>query len=217
MSEATNLTELISDIREQVVYLQELGVESLDANLLLVAAATDGSRADVRTDTVPKIGNVSDLKLEIPKMTEPQRPPGQSRLSSLPSLSNRKPTSFFERSNPPKIDAEGDIPFGLDAKMAEPEISFREIEENAVSYGSDDRKRETIISDIAGLPPGRQLNAIEQIRAEIGPDCTRCKLSTLGRSKVVNSVGNFNAQLMFVGEAPGADEDAQGEPFVGRA
>ncbi|MEQ1921309.1 MAG: uracil-DNA glycosylase [Pyrinomonadaceae bacterium] len=58
---------------------------------------------------------------------------------------------------------------------------------------------------------------IEQIRAEIGPDCTRCKLSELGRSKVVNSTGNFNADLMFVGEAPGADEDEQGRPFVGRA
>ncbi|MBK7394548.1 MAG: uracil-DNA glycosylase [Chloracidobacterium sp.] len=58
---------------------------------------------------------------------------------------------------------------------------------------------------------------IEQIRAEIGPDCTRCKLSELGRSKVVNSTGNFNADLMFVGEAPGADEDEQGKPFVGRA
>ncbi|MBK8304243.1 MAG: uracil-DNA glycosylase [Chloracidobacterium sp.] len=58
---------------------------------------------------------------------------------------------------------------------------------------------------------------IEQIRAEIGADCTRCKLSGLGRSKVVNSTGNFNADLMFVGEAPGADEDEQGKPFVGRA
>ena len=58
---------------------------------------------------------------------------------------------------------------------------------------------------------------IEAIRAEIGSECRRCKLSALGRSKVVNSVGNFNADLMFVGEAPGADEDAQGEPFVGRA
>ncbi|MBK9527442.1 MAG: uracil-DNA glycosylase [Acidobacteria bacterium] len=58
---------------------------------------------------------------------------------------------------------------------------------------------------------------IEAIRAEIGSECRRCKLSTLGRTKVVNSVGNFNADLMFVGEAPGADEDAQGEPFVGRA
>jgi uracil-DNA glycosylase len=54
------------------------------------------------------------------------------------------------------------------------------------------------------------------IRADIG-DCTRCVLHTLGRKQVVFGVGNANADLMFVGEAPGADEDVQGEPFVGRA
>jgi DNA polymerase len=55
------------------------------------------------------------------------------------------------------------------------------------------------------------------IKADIGPDCSRCKLHTLGRKQVVFGVGNPNADLMFVGEAPGADEDIQGEPFVGRA
>jgi DNA polymerase len=59
--------------------------------------------------------------------------------------------------------------------------------------------------------------ALESLRVEIGPDCTRCKLHTLGRKQVVFGVGNPNADLMFVGEAPGADEDIQGEPFVGRA
>lgn len=66
-------------------------------------------------------------------------------------------------------------------------------------------------------PMPEPTETIEQIRAEIGPDCTRCKLSTLGRKQVVNSTGNFNARLMFAGEAPGADEDEQGFPFVGRA
>jgi DNA polymerase len=55
------------------------------------------------------------------------------------------------------------------------------------------------------------------LRAHIGPQCTRCKLHTLGRTQVVFGAGNPDARLMFVGEAPGADEDAQGEPFVGRA
>jgi len=58
--------------------------------------------------------------------------------------------------------------------------------------------------------------ALAAVRAEIG-DCTRCKLHTLGRSQVVFGVGNPDADLMFVGEAPGADEDVQGVPFVGRA
>src|SRR5262245_62494434 len=58
--------------------------------------------------------------------------------------------------------------------------------------------------------------ALAAVRADIG-DCTRCKLHTLGRRQVVFGVGNPNADLMFVGEAPGADEDLQGIPFVGRA
>ena len=58
--------------------------------------------------------------------------------------------------------------------------------------------------------------SLSEIRADIG-ECTRCKLHTLGRNQIVFGVGNPNADLMFVGEAPGADEDVQGEPFVGRA
>jgi uracil-DNA glycosylase len=58
--------------------------------------------------------------------------------------------------------------------------------------------------------------ALAAIRADIG-DCTRCKLHAQGRTQVVFGTGNPNADLMFVGEAPGADEDIQGIPFVGRA
>jgi len=56
---------------------------------------------------------------------------------------------------------------------------------------------------------------LEQVREELG-DCTRCKLHA-HRTQIVFGVGNPHASLVFVGEAPGADEDAQGEPFVGRA
>ena len=61
--------------------------------------------------------------------------------------------------------------------------------------------------------PGEALVAIRQ---DLG-ECTRCKLHGLGRGQIVFGVGNPSADLMFVGEAPGADEDIQGEPFVGRA
>jgi uracil-DNA glycosylase family 4 len=56
---------------------------------------------------------------------------------------------------------------------------------------------------------------LEVIREEMG-DCRRCKLWQ-GRRNLVFGEGNPNASLMFVGEGPGADEDAQGRPFVGRA
>jgi uracil-DNA glycosylase len=66
----------------------------------------------------------------------------------------------------------------------------------------------------AVLPEDR-LVALKAVREEIG-DCTRCALSA-GRNKIVFGDGDPNARLFFVGEGPGADEDAQGLPFVGRA
>ena len=59
-------------------------------------------------------------------------------------------------------------------------------------------------------------DALRIIRQDLG-DCTRCKLHKQGRKQIVFGVGNPRAELMFIGEGPGADEDAQGEPFVGRA
>jgi len=59
-------------------------------------------------------------------------------------------------------------------------------------------------------------DTLDRIRAEIGPNCTRCKLHK-ARTNIVFGVGNPKAQLVFVGEGPGRDEDEQGEPFVGRA
>jgi uracil-DNA glycosylase family 4 len=64
-----------------------------------------------------------------------------------------------------------------------------------------------------GLAPSTE--ALEEIWADIG-DCTRCPLCE-SRTNVVNTHGNRSARLMFVGEAPGADEDEQARPFVGRA
>jgi len=62
------------------------------------------------------------------------------------------------------------------------------------------------------VPPAERLR---RIRDDLG-DCTRCKLHG-GRTSLVFGVGRPDAELMFVGEAPGRDEDLQGEPFVGRA
>jgi DNA polymerase len=64
--------------------------------------------------------------------------------------------------------------------------------------------------------PQSATSSLAALQAFIG-ECTRCKLHGLGRRTVVFGSGNPNADLMFVGEAPGADEDEQGVPFVGRA
>jgi uracil-DNA glycosylase family 4 len=67
----------------------------------------------------------------------------------------------------------------------------------------------------AAVPAADRAAALQIIRDEIG-NCTRCALHT-GRHKIVFADGSPTARLMFVGEGPGADEDAQGLPFVGRA
>ncbi len=67
----------------------------------------------------------------------------------------------------------------------------------------------------ADPPLPRGGHGLTLVRAELG-DCQRCKLAK-GRRHIVFGVGNPEAHLMFVGEGPGADEDAQGEPFVGAA
>jgi len=76
---------------------------------------------------------------------------------------------------------------------------------------------ETLFEDLNASETAltKSAETIEQIWADIG-DCTRCGLCE-GRTQVVNTHGNRKARLMFIGEAPGADEDAQGKPFVGRA
>ena len=70
-------------------------------------------------------------------------------------------------------------------------------------------------SPTADQPKAVMGEPLPQILADIG-DCRRCRLHE-GRTKLVFGVGNPTAPLVFVGEGPGADEDAQGIPFVGRA
>ena len=65
------------------------------------------------------------------------------------------------------------------------------------------------------LPPDQRLAALQSVQEDIG-DCTRCPLAYAGRRKIVFGDGDPNANLMFVGEGPGADEDEQGLPFVGK-
>jgi DNA polymerase len=88
------------------------------------------------------------------------------------------------------------------------------------SYARDDASSlppETLFGDLTAPPVRIQKSSesFEEIWADIG-DCTRCPLHQ-ERTNIVHTDGNRKARLMFVGEAPGADEDAQARPFVGRA
>ena len=100
---------------------------------------------------------------------------------------------------------------------------FEELGIDGVRLEPEWRMRREPSEPLEPIEPNEPIEPIEPkialrvIRDELGVDCSRCKLHALGRTQVVFGVGNPNADLMFVGEAPGADEDIQGEPFVGRA
>lgn len=88
------------------------------------------------------------------------------------------------------------------------------------------RLAEIVEQEIVEEPPVKSRKAPQvadrdaQLRVildDIGPNCQRCKLAKLGRKQIVFGMGDPHAELMFIGEGPGADEDAQGLPFVGRA
>jgi DNA polymerase len=102
---------------------------------------------------------------------------------------------------------------------------FMELGVKGVSRKSDWRQRGDItVTDLGkttNLSSGNAKQTVKSaslknIRTELG-DCTRCKLHELGRTQIVFGTGDEHAKLMFVGEAPGRDEDIKGIPFVGRA
>lgn len=177
MAQSSELSEIIADVKEQIVFLQELGVTDMNVDLSVSETGTSVGQEILASAVLkPRPGDVaseiSNLKLPAQAISPARAPRAAgSRLKKLPSLKDLAPVV--------------------------PGVTRTEIE---------------IVPDHADV-----IETIPEIRAEIGPACTRCKLGQLGRKQVVNSVGNFEAELMFVGEAPGADEDQQGEPFVGRA
>ena len=83
--------------------------------------------------------------------------------------------------------------------------------------GTSANSSDTLFGDLSSPPVRIQKSSetFEEIWADVG-NCTRCPLHQ-GRTNIVHTDGNRKARLMFVGEAPGADEDLQARPFVGRA
>lgn len=183
---------LIRDVREQVLYLKELNVDSLavdwkPAENRAVPKAVSPTSAVVKESPPPDIA----IPVRKPETTKGDQRPAGSRMAALPSLANRKPAARAEIQSKEQEVIKKE-------KLIEPMI-----EEQAGTIAQSVRS-------------GEGAETIEAIRAEIG-NCTRCPLHAQGRTQIVHSTGNFNAELMFVGEAPGADEDIKGEPFVGRA
>ena len=177
------LINLVADVREQVAFLQELGVDSLDVTL------PETGTTPVPTGTTPSLAQpVRELPPEdlnvVPAPVK--KTSSGARLAALPSLAKRS------RATP---------------------VQTPEVIKTEEPASKPDATKENLFGDIGGLPESSE--TMEQIWADIG-NCTRCPLHE-GRTQIVQTVGNYRSDLMFIGEAPGADEDAKGEPFVGRA
>jgi DNA polymerase len=185
MPHKSEISQLIDDIEEEILYMQEMGVDAFDSEL----PATDSRSvlSPMPAETVQEAKSViPDLKSEISKPKA-----NGSRLAALPSLKKRN----------------GHTKSSIEPSQLRPDA---EPSPDSTRTPSED----TVLFDVAPAL-AESSDTIETIRADIG-ECTRCPLFS-GRTQIVHTTGNFKADLMFVGEAPGADEDAQGFPFVGRA
>ena len=200
------------NLRAYVDYLRDLGIydlyrrenpETLLPESVREAFAAEAKRVATAPQTAAKpISEARPMQRSVPPVSTPtvgQRPPvaapearPQAPMRSMPP--QPPPPAYFD-SEPAPLN----LPPELAAPMPKP-VSFDQLAPLPTQI----------------LPAGERVAALEAIRADIG-DCTRCPLAYGGRHKIVFSDGDPNARLMFVGEGPGADEDASGLPFVGKA
>ncbi len=141
---------------------------------------------------------------------------------------------FYRRGPVPGVQEEGPEATAPGAAARGPTMTYPGVYIEETQAGKDEsgelmraRKAAAVavpveenIFEVSVAKPEQGVNdpakALRIIREDLG-DCTRCPLHKQGRKQIVFGVGNPAAGLMFVGEGPGADEDEQGEPFVGRA
>lgn len=192
-----SLHTLIKDVSEHLSYLRELGVEGVDdsAEPARLEEALSVSRGGEALDPLVTATQHAALRRNANMAARQASPPiiVPDKADSL----NDSQTSLEQSEMAKRTTTK--------ATKRTPELE-------------PPPPRETLFGEItpqdeASLPrPGETL---EDIWNDIG-ECVRCPLSA-DRTHIVNSEGNRQARLMFIGEAPGADEDAQARPFVGRA
>src|SRR5216683_182213 len=151
------------------------------------------------------------------------RPPSPDRATILASLCDYVeqiraegleglPTSAATRSRPPATPVAQAARSQTTAQPPAPAAAVPASAADALYFGRSSQTRPPPVEKYPGLAKTVDLATLREF---IG-DCDRCKLAPL-RTNLVFGVGDPNAQLMFIGEGPGADEDARGEPLVGRA
>ncbi len=190
---------LTADVREQILYLQELGVENLAVNLAEIPNSkfqTPNSKFQIPQEQLERF---VPTDFQLPKVETPK----ENNLTETDST-RRSLLESTKLSRLPSLPKRNSYPTNQITEQA------REIEMPAKTTV----EMPSLFGEVKQTLP-ESSETIEEIRLDIG-NCVRCPLHE-GRTKIVHSTGNLEADLMFVGEAPGADEDAQGLPFVGRS
>jgi DNA polymerase len=193
---------LLAEVKEQILYLHELGAENLAVDLPEI----DDSKFNVKSSKPETQVQKSErfVPAEFLKIAVPVKP------SSLNAEANSARRSILESTKLSRLPS-------LPKRSAPPNTNFsnnqtpRETKEMPIK---NTEEMPSLFGDIVQTLPDAN-ETIEDIRLDIG-NCTRCPLWE-GRTKIVHTTGNFSADLLFVGEAPGANEDAEGVPFVGKA
>jgi len=186
---STQFKTLVSDISELVEFLDEIGGESIGIGEEFLAHVSD---RPVLTTERPLTVASAPMKSVIP--TKPDIP--------APVAPKKDFSSILASTKLPSLS---------EVKGSKDESAQRAPENTLVTSTRASDEADT-------MKKNKDLSVhttLEEIKKEIGT-CTRCGLCE-ERTQVVHSIGDPNARLMFIGEAPGADEDAKGEPFVGRA
>jgi uracil-DNA glycosylase family 4 len=195
MSASPEHAQVQNQLRAYVDYLRDLGIYDLyrreDPSVLLPDSLRESLAAQLAVSPTPAASTVL-----------PQRPATASSPPIRPAAVAAQPRP--QAAPPPPNyfstdQAEPPLPPELVAPMPKP-TSFDDL----------------VPLPSAVIPAADRMAALEAVRANIG-DCTRRPLAYAGRRNIVFADGDPNARLMFVGEGPGADEDASGLPFVGKA
>jgi len=194
------ISALLADVKEQVLYLQELGVKNFNVDL---------------PESQDSKFNIQNSKLETPQEKLERFVPTDF---NLPTIESTKPkTSSVENSSTRQNLLESTKLSRLPTLPKRNSYPTNQVKEQARESEMPKlivEEMPTLFGEIKQTLP-ESSETVEEIRLDIG-DCIRCPLH-LGRTKIVHSMGNLKADLLFVGEAPGANEDAEAVPFVGRA
>jgi DNA polymerase len=189
-----NLQALVEDVREYVSYLRELGIEGVEES----------------------------AEVEKPQAALAGKSRSDEALTATQSATLQRNAEVAARQSPSTIGTPVDsTATGVTQSSSDETEMAKRTTKRATRRPAElepPPPQETLFGEItpkdeASLPrPGE---TFEDIWNDIG-ECVRCPLHAT-RTHIVNSEGNRKARLMFIGEAPGADEDMQARPFVGRA